>query len=47
MKIYLVDRRRYINVTFDEVMNILTSGLVQVNGREIIYKNTYCINNTK
>jgi hypothetical protein len=27
MKIYLVDRKRYINVTFDEVMNILSSGL--------------------
>lgn len=27
MKIYLVDRQRYINVTFDEVMNILSSGL--------------------
>ena len=27
MKTYLVDRRRYINVTFDEVMNILASGL--------------------
>ena len=27
MKIYLVDRDKYINVTFDEVMNILASGL--------------------
>lgn len=27
MKIYLVDRRKYINVTFEEVMNILSSGL--------------------
>lgn len=27
MKIYLVDRKRYINVTFEEVMNILSSGL--------------------
>ena len=27
MKIYLVDRKHYINVTFEEVMNILASGL--------------------
>jgi hypothetical protein len=27
MKIYVVDRNKYINVTFDEVMNILASGL--------------------
>lgn len=27
MKIYIVDRKRYINVTFEEVMNILSSGL--------------------
>ena len=27
MKIYIVDRQRYINVTFDEVMSILASGL--------------------
>lgn len=27
MRIYLVDRGKYINVTFDEVMNILASGL--------------------
>lgn len=27
MKIYLVDKCNYINVTFEEVMNILSSGL--------------------
>ena len=27
MKIYLVDKQKYINVTFQEVMNILASGL--------------------
>jgi hypothetical protein len=27
MKIYIVDRKRYIRVTFDEMMSILSSGL--------------------
>lgn len=27
MKIYLVDKQKYFNVTFQEAMNILASGL--------------------
>ena len=27
MKIYLVDKQKYFNVTFEEAMNILASGL--------------------
>jgi hypothetical protein len=27
VQIYLVDKQKYFNVTFDEVMNILASGL--------------------
>lgn len=27
MKIYIVDQQKYVNVTFEEVMSILKSGL--------------------
>jgi hypothetical protein len=27
MKIYIVDQQKYVNVTFEEVMSILQSGL--------------------
>ena len=45
MKIYLVDRKRYVKVTFDAMMQILISGL-QPN-EWTIDNIQYCINHAK